>query len=75
MRDVLVDTNVLVSFLTTRNAKQQQLAADLFRAAAERKLRLVVHGLAMSEAVCDCAAGGIANDAQTAGPARRRQRR
>src|SRR5205823_4802264 len=51
MREVLVDTNVLVSFFTDRNKEQQERAAALFRAASERELTLVVHAISMSEMI------------------------
>ncbi len=35
MKRVVVDTNVLISFLTDRNAEQQAQASELFEAAAE----------------------------------------
>jgi predicted nucleic acid-binding protein len=43
MKQVLVDTNVLVSFLTDRNEEQQAKAGALFEAAADRKHLLVLH--------------------------------
>lgn len=43
MRRVLVDTNVLVSFLTDRDRSQQERAAELLASAADGKLELMVH--------------------------------
>jgi predicted nucleic acid-binding protein len=51
MREILVDTNVLVSFFTDRNQEQQERAAALFRAAAEREVSLAIHAISMSEMV------------------------
>lgn len=51
MKQVLVDSNVLVSFLTDRDERQQRLAADLFREAATGGLTLVLHQAALSEMV------------------------
>jgi predicted nucleic acid-binding protein len=51
MKEILVDTNVLVSFFTDRNKEQQERAAALFRAAAERGLTLAIHAISMSEMV------------------------
>ncbi|HEY2289521.1 MAG TPA: PIN domain-containing protein [Thermoanaerobaculia bacterium] len=51
MKEILVDTNVLVSFFTDRNQEQQEQAAALFRAAASRELTLAVHAISISEMV------------------------
>ena len=51
MKEVLVDTNVLVSFFTDRNQEQQERADALFRAAASRELTLAVHAISISEMV------------------------
>ena len=51
MRQILVDANVLVSFLGERNESQQQKAAALFRAAAEGELALVLHTITIVEMV------------------------
>ena len=40
MTSVVVDTNVLLSFLLDRDAEQQQRASDLIHAAAARELEL-----------------------------------
>lgn len=51
MKEILVDTNVLVSFLTDRNAEQQEKALALFAAAAEQQHLLVLHTISISEMV------------------------
>lgn len=51
MRQILVDANVLVSFVTTRNEEQREKASALFRAAAEHEHILVVHTVVIVEMV------------------------
>lgn len=51
MRQILVDANVLVSFVTTRNEEQREKASALFRAAAEQEHLLVVHTVVIVEMV------------------------
>lgn len=51
MKEILVDTNVLVSFLTDRNEEQQKKADALFEAAADQKHLLVIHTSSISEMV------------------------
>jgi predicted nucleic acid-binding protein len=51
MREVLVDANVLVSFLTDRNKDQQEKAAALLLAAREREHSLILHSISISEAI------------------------
>ena len=51
MKEILVDTNVLISFLTDRNPEQQKKAAALFREAAERKHLAVLHSISLIEMV------------------------
>jgi predicted nucleic acid-binding protein len=51
VKEILVDTNVLVSFFTDRNQDQQVRAAALFRAAANREVTLAVHAISISEMV------------------------
>jgi predicted nucleic acid-binding protein len=48
---VLLDTNVLVSFLTDRNKRQQESSAALFETAAQGGADLVVHQMVLSEMV------------------------
>ncbi len=51
MRRVVIDTNVLISFLTDRNAEQQAQATELFEAAAEGGTELILHQMVISEMV------------------------
>jgi predicted nucleic acid-binding protein len=51
MKEILVDTNVLVSFLTDREEGQRKKAAALFRAAVEREHTLVLHTISIIEMV------------------------
>jgi predicted nucleic acid-binding protein len=51
MAHVLVDTNVLVSFLTDRNPRQQKVAAGLFAEAQSGSHRLVLHQAVITELV------------------------
>lgn len=51
MKEILVDTNVLISFLTDRNPEQQERADLLFRGAAERQHALVLHSINLIEMV------------------------
>jgi predicted nucleic acid-binding protein len=51
MKAILVDTNVLISFLTDRNVDQQKRAAELFRSAAERHVALELHSISLIETV------------------------
>jgi predicted nucleic acid-binding protein len=51
VKEILVDTNVLVSFLTDRNAEQQEKAVALFQAAADQQHLLVLHTISLSEMV------------------------
>ena len=51
MKEILVDTNVLVSFLTDRNQEQQEKAGALFEGAADRRHLLVLHTISIVEMV------------------------
>jgi predicted nucleic acid-binding protein len=51
VREILVDANVLVSFVTNRNADQQERADALFRAAAGHELLLSLHTISIFEMV------------------------
>ena len=51
MRRIVLDTNVLISFLTDRNAEQQAQATELFEAAAEGETELILHQMVISEMV------------------------
>jgi len=46
---VLIDTNVLLSFLTDRNLEQQQKAAELFESGADRAVELLLHQAVLFE--------------------------
>lgn len=51
MKRVLVDTNVIASFLTDRNAAQQAKAGALFEAAEARRVEIVVAQLVAAELI------------------------
>jgi predicted nucleic-acid-binding protein len=51
MNKVVVDTNVLLSFLTDRDERQQGLAAELIEAAAGGEHMLLLHQLVLTEMV------------------------
>ncbi|MEA2602923.1 MAG: hypothetical protein QOF89_3915 [Acidobacteriota bacterium] len=51
MKEVLVDANVLVSFLTDRDKDQQERAAALLLGAREREHSFVLHAISISEAI------------------------
>jgi predicted nucleic acid-binding protein len=51
MTSIVVDTNVLLSFLTDRDAAQQKKSSDLLRAAASRDLELVLHQQVVTEII------------------------
>src|SRR5215475_7473906 len=51
MKTILVDANVLVSFLTDRNQEQQEKASTLFLAARERQHSLVLLPISISETI------------------------
>jgi predicted nucleic acid-binding protein len=51
LKQIVVDSNVLVSFLTDRDLEQQDQAANLFRAAADGEVTLVLHQTVISELV------------------------
>ena len=51
MISIVPDTNVLLSFLTDRDATQQAMASDLIRAAADRELVLALHQQVITEMV------------------------
>jgi len=60
MKRVGIDTNVVVSFLTTRDPEQQDRAAALFGAAASGERVIIVHQAVITEAVyvmCNVYAG------------------
>ena len=51
MKQVIIDTNVLISFLTDRNLQQQELAAELMQSAADLKIALLCHQHVVTELV------------------------
>lgn len=51
MKSVVVDTNLLISFLTDRDAEQQTRAAELFQASGRGEARLILHQAVISELV------------------------
>jgi predicted nucleic acid-binding protein len=51
MKQILVDANVLVSFLTDRNAHQSERAAALLRGAAAQEQLLVLHSMSIMEMI------------------------
>ncbi len=51
MTRVVIDTNVLVSFLTDRNPEQQAQAAALFEAAVRGEVEIILHQMVISEMV------------------------
>ena len=51
MRGVLIDTNVLLSFLTDRDPAQQAKAAELMSEASAGRLTLVLHQVVLIEMV------------------------
>ncbi|HEX3070788.1 MAG TPA: PIN domain-containing protein [Thermoanaerobaculia bacterium] len=51
MKQILVDANVFISFLTDRDARQSERAAALLRGAAEQEQRLVLHSMSIVEMI------------------------
>lgn len=51
MKRVVIDTNVLISFLTDRNAEQQLLADNLFHLAERGELEIILHQAIIGEMV------------------------
>ncbi len=51
MMRILLDTNVLVSFLTDRDAAQQEVAAGLFAQAAQNRARIILPQITATEMV------------------------
>lgn len=49
MREVLVDTNVLVSFVVDREPEQQAQAHEVLRAAAAGEHRILLHQVVLTE--------------------------
>jgi predicted nucleic acid-binding protein len=51
MKKILVDANVLVSFLTNRNEDQRKRASALFKGAVAREHTLVLHSMVIVEMI------------------------
>lgn len=51
MKQILVDANVLISFLTDRNARQREKAAALLRGAVAQEHTLVLHSMSIVEMI------------------------
>lgn len=51
MKSVILDTNVVLSFVTDRDARQQELAARLFERAAAGEIRLLLPQIVLVELV------------------------
>lgn len=51
MKKYIIDTNVLISFVTDRNLTQQEAVAPLFSAASRLKCTLVCHQFVLTEFV------------------------
>jgi predicted nucleic acid-binding protein len=49
MKRVVIDTNVLISFVTSRNCEQQALATPLFEEAAKSRCMIVCPGNVLAE--------------------------
>jgi len=51
MKQILVDTNVLISFLSDRNARQREKASALIRSAVQHEQTLVIHSMSIVEMI------------------------
>ncbi len=51
MKRVVIDTNVVISFLTDRDPRQQEIAARLFEDAAAAKQDIILHQSVITEVV------------------------
>ena len=51
MKKYIIDTNVLISFVTDRNKNQQEIVAPLFESASRLKCTLVCHQHVLTEFV------------------------
>ncbi len=49
MKKYIIDTNALISFVTDRNQKQQEIVAPLFESASRLKCTLVCHQFVLTE--------------------------
>jgi predicted nucleic acid-binding protein len=51
MKRIVIDTNVVISFLTDRDLRQQEIAARIFEDAASATLEVVLHQAVITEVV------------------------
>jgi predicted nucleic-acid-binding protein len=51
MKKYIIDTNVLISFVTDRNPEQQKIVAPLFESASRLKCSLICHHFVLTEFV------------------------
>lgn len=51
MKKYIIDTNVLISFVTDRNPAQQEMVAPLFESASRLKCSLICHQFVLTEFV------------------------
>lgn len=51
MQPILIDANVVISFLVDRSPRQQEQAAVLFQAAADQQARILLHQHVMAETI------------------------
>jgi predicted nucleic acid-binding protein len=51
VKSIVIDTNVVISFLTDRDLRQQEIAARLFEDAASARLEVVLHQAVITEVV------------------------
>ena len=51
MKQILIDTNVVISFLTDRDPRQQETAARLFEDTAAAKHELILHQVVITEVI------------------------
>lgn len=49
MKTIVIDTNVLISFVTSRNGDQQRLVTPLFEEAAKSRCRIICPGNVLAE--------------------------
>ncbi len=51
MKRIVIDTSVVISFLTDRDLRQQKIAAEIFEDAASARLEVVLHQAVITETV------------------------
>ena len=51
MKQYLIDTNVLISFITNRNPAQQKVVTPFFEKASKNQNKILIHSLVVSEFV------------------------